>query len=320
MFYRSSIRSAALSVVFSLVLAASASADPTKEQCIDANTRAQSLLRAHSLAEARALLQSCVDPQCPTPVRIDCSRRLEVLDRMQPTIIFDAKDEAGNDLSGVSVNMDGRSLTERLDGAELSVDPGSHDFVFKAAGRAPVKQSYVLKEFEKGRRELVIIPLGAGPLSQPPRKLGTSTLNPTGSGEPERANREADGASAPRPAPVAVVRPVPISVYFLGGIAAAGLIDFAIAGTLGNSLKSELESSGCSPFCDRDKVSAMRSRYLVADLGLAVGIAGLAGAAVALLTRPGQQIGQIRTRSRASAEWLATPLRSGASIAWRTSF
>jgi hypothetical protein len=58
---------------------------------------------------------------CPILVRSDCTRRLDELDKVQPTIILVAKDAAGGDVAGVMVAIDGKPGV-RLEGAELPVD------------------------------------------------------------------------------------------------------------------------------------------------------------------------------------------------------
>ncbi|HEY3817638.1 MAG TPA: hypothetical protein VGL81_10725 [Polyangiaceae bacterium] len=134
-----------------------AAADVTKAQCIDADTNAQSLRRAGKLAEARATLAVCGDAQCPALVRDDCTRQLDAIAQVQPTIVFDAKDPVGADLSAVRVTVDGAPLAERLDGTALPVDPGAHSFVFEVSGQPAVTVSLVVKEGETGRRERVTV-------------------------------------------------------------------------------------------------------------------------------------------------------------------
>jgi hypothetical protein len=134
-----------------------ASGDVTKDQCVDANTKAQSLRRSSKLVATRAQLAICADPHCPAVVRDDCTQRLDDLERVQPTIVFDAKDGAGNDLSEVRVSMDGKPLVGRLDGTAVAVDPGPHAFTFEVSGQPSVTKGFVLKEGEKLRRERVVI-------------------------------------------------------------------------------------------------------------------------------------------------------------------
>jgi hypothetical protein len=163
----------------SLILAPrAAGADMTKVACIDANTRGQDLRRGGELAAAREQLRACTDPSCPGLVRDDCSRRLDELEKAQPTVVFEVKDGAGNDLSDVEVTVDGDATVHSLDGTALRIDPGEHVFVFHAAGQAPVSRRLMLTEAEKERRERIIIgaPTAlravAGPL--PPPEAGTA--------------------------------------------------------------------------------------------------------------------------------------------------
>jgi hypothetical protein len=80
-----------------------------------------------------------------------------------PTIVFEIKDAAGNDVSGVKVAMDGQVLTERYEGSALAVDPGEHVFRFEAPGQMAVQKKYVIVEAVKERRELVQVGPGARP-------------------------------------------------------------------------------------------------------------------------------------------------------------
>lgn len=134
-----------------------AQADVTKEQCIAANGKAQDLRRGGKLFAAREQLRLCANPACPALVRDDCTRRLDELEKAQPTIVFEPKDGTGKDLLGVRVSVDGKLLAENLDGTALTADPGAHDFLFEVAGQAPVSQQFVLHEGEKGRTERIVI-------------------------------------------------------------------------------------------------------------------------------------------------------------------
>jgi hypothetical protein len=87
---------------------APARADTTKAQCIEANTKGQDLRRDGKLSMARDQFRVCADPSCPTIVRVDCTKRLDELEGAQPTIIFDARDGSGHDLSAVAVTVDDR--------------------------------------------------------------------------------------------------------------------------------------------------------------------------------------------------------------------
>jgi hypothetical protein len=145
-------------------------ADVTKDQCIEANVRGQDLRKNGKLSAAHEQLQLCSNASCPALVRDDCARRLDEVDKVQPTIVFVAKDASGNDVAAVAVAIDGRPLTARLDGSELPVDPGEHVFTFTISGQPPVSRTLVLAAGQKDRREEVI--LGGGAPSPIPRPSG----------------------------------------------------------------------------------------------------------------------------------------------------
>ena len=138
-------------------------AGPSVQQCIAANESAQDLQAAGKLREARARLASCEATSCPGALREDCAKRVDAIDRAMPTVVFLAKDAAGNDMSAVRVTIDGALLTERLDGRALAVDLGEHLFRFEAKEGPVVMKKLVIHEGEKDRRELVLLDGAAAP-------------------------------------------------------------------------------------------------------------------------------------------------------------
>jgi hypothetical protein len=134
-----------------------ASGSSAKDRCVEAHTKAQSARRDGKFRAAREELTVCVDAGCPSMVRDDCIQRLDELERVQPTIVFDAKDGTGSDLTAVRVSVDGKLLIGRLDGSALQVEPGPHTFLFEVTGQPSVSRTFVLKEGEKARRERVVI-------------------------------------------------------------------------------------------------------------------------------------------------------------------
>jgi hypothetical protein len=133
-----------------------ATAAPSKAECVAANSSAQDLRRAGKLRAAREKLVTCVDSACPGPVREDCAERLQEIDKVAPSVVFDAKDSIGNDLSAVVVTMDGEPLAEKLDGSALPVDPGKHTFRFESRG-VKTEKTLLIHEGEKDRRERIAL-------------------------------------------------------------------------------------------------------------------------------------------------------------------
>lgn len=140
-----------------------ASAEPTMKECFDANERAIALRKDHHLQDARVQLLTCAATSCPGDVRVECARRIDEVELAVPTIVFDAKDGAGNDLVDVSVTMDGKPLVDKLDGSAQKLDPGPHQFTFKSASHVDITRTIVLREGEKDRHERLIFKGDEGP-------------------------------------------------------------------------------------------------------------------------------------------------------------
>jgi hypothetical protein len=140
--------------------------DPTTADCLSANEQSIQLRADHKLRDARAQLLICAAASCPSDVRNACTRRVVDVNLAIPTIVFEAKDSAGNDLTAVKVSMDGHPLLQKLEGIAISLDPGEHRFTFETAGQPPVEKTFVLQEAEKGRH--VTVTFGAQPSPTPP--------------------------------------------------------------------------------------------------------------------------------------------------------
>ncbi len=69
-----------------------------------------------------------------------------------PTLILDAVDAAGNDVSAVKVTVDGEPLLSHIDGTAVSVDPGPHVFTFSVVGQPAEQRMLVMGEAVKDRR------------------------------------------------------------------------------------------------------------------------------------------------------------------------
>ena len=257
-------------------------ADVSADQCIGANTKAQYLRQAGKFIEARDELKMCAQATCPRMVRDDCTQRLDEVDRVQPTIVFDVKDAAGNDLGAVSVKVDGRMLVERLDGTAIGVDAGEHAFTFQA-GEQSVTRTFMLKEGERGRAERIV--MGAAP-----------------------------AATAVAPTPRDEGRPLPWKPV---GLAAAGVgvVGLGIGIAFGVVASDKKSNAGCdsNSVCPTDSAaSALRDAKSAANVSTAFFVVGAVLAAGGLslwLFAPG-----------ASVQAAATADSHGAAFALRGAF
>lgn len=263
-----------------------ANADPTKDQCVDADTQAQSLRLGGHLAAAREQLRTCVASACPGLVRDDCAQRLDEIERAQPTIVFDVQDATGHDLTQVTVQIDGRRWLEHLDGSAVAVDPGPHAFVFQA-GQASLEQQFVIREGEKARRERVVLFAPASAVSSATAGVAAETapLAPNAGATPQ-----AGGPSDSSPPAGQMQRTLG---WVAGGVGIGGLVIGSVLGVMAasnwSSAKDECSPPSCSPASHSQAESDKNDASSAATGSTVAFIAGgalVAGGLALVLTAP----------------------------------
>jgi len=204
-------------------------ADPTTADCLVSNDRSIALRNQHQLRAARAELLVCAAASCPADIRTECVRRVGEVNAQMPTVVFEVRDADGNDLSAVAVTMDGQSLVDRIEGTALSIDPGSHEFVFTAANLPSVQKRWIIRESEKGRRELVLL----GSDASRPRAASVGLPAPEPTLQP-----------APAPSSFGMQRVIGIAV---GGLGVVGLSLALYEQITANSRYSKSQDAANSP-------------------------------------------------------------------------
>lgn len=259
----------------------SALAGPSKVQCIEANTKSQDLRRDGKLAEAREQLKRCLDPACPRLVRDDCTRRLDDLEKVQPTLVFDVKDAQGADVIDVRVSVDGRPLVDHLDGSPLNVDPGAHTFTLEVTGQPSIVDPMLVHEGETGRHERVVF----DGLHKPPPLAPSALGGLQGGSVPASDQGPASGG-------LGAQRTIGLVA---GVVGAAGLATGAVLGLLANSAFSKAKSAcdGTPSACPDAKVSTAtpfdntaKTEANAATVAFIAGGALLATGGVLFLTGP----------------------------------
>lgn len=250
--------------------------DPTTADCLSASEASLKLRGEHKLREARGQLLVCASASCPADVRNECVRRVDPVNAAIPTIIFEAKDAAGNDMTAVKVTMDGQPLAERLEGSAISLDPGTHTFRFEVVGQPPVEKTLVIYEAVKDRHEPIVMSTGGAvglvpsplppPLALPPPSIGAPPSPP-----PTPASAPDTGATASK---WNSRKTVALAVGSLGiaGLAVGGIFG-GMAASDWSSAKSE-SCPNCSPMKYQEASSDHNNAITAATVSTASFIAG----------------------------------------------
>ncbi|HEX7668962.1 MAG TPA: hypothetical protein VF395_05245, partial [Polyangiaceae bacterium] len=153
------------------------------------------------------------------------------------------------------------------------IDPGTHEFQFEIEGAPKILQQLSIRQGEKDRAiEVSFAPHGAevpeaSPYGDLPKDTGKETAPAPATGKP------------------GPLRPY---VFVAGGVGALGIIGFAALGSMGRSKENELNGT-CGPThtCAQSDVDGIKTKYVLADVSLGLGIASLgAGVALFFLSQP----------------------------------
>lgn len=244
------------------------------QACIDAHVEAQRARLRGELLLALERLLMCAQGGCPGLISNDCATWLTEVEQDLPSIVLAVVDEQGHDLIDVDVSANGRRLAERIDGQAVPLDPGSYELVFAAPGYAARAVAVTVRQAEKNR--LVRVELV-------------------------------------RQAPADVAGGVPVLSYVLGGVAVAGLATFTYFGLRGASEYEEAKDD-CAPTCSEAAVADGKRAYIVADIGLGLGLVSAAAAVIVYVVSQPDEGEQPETRVDVA------PARDGAAVQWTGRF
>lgn len=225
-----------------------------REQCNTAADQAQQLRDEGKYRRAREQLLICARDVCPTPIKRDCLEWLTQVENTAPTVVFGAKD-GSKDLSDVKVSVDGTVVTERLDGKPVQMDLGKHTVKFEYQGTSK-EEEVVIGAGQKNRNVTVV--------------FGGGAVTPPGPVTPPPGETSKEGSLVP--------------AFVVGGIGIVALGSFAIFGLGGKGDVDDLQK--CKPNCAEGDVDSARTKLIIADISLGVGIVALGVATYMILTRP----------------------------------
>jgi hypothetical protein len=231
-----------------------------KRACVAASDQGQGLRIDGKLVEAREHLLVCADASCPPIVRAACAGWLLDLDKQVPSIILAARDVTGNDVLGVTVALDGSPVPDAASGRPISLDPGTHTLRFVAPSGAAVDRVVVVGEGEQRRLIEAVFRAAANPI--------------------EPSARDAAPAMAAAPPARAGAPWAAWGVTIGAATAWATFGAFALAG----HLEYESAVSSCNGRCSPERYDPINTKFVVADVSLAVAAVATGVATVLFLT------------------------------------
>ncbi len=238
------------------------------ERCGADSEAAQRHRKAGRLLAARDSFRRCARAECPAPISSFCLSRLNETEAALPTLVVRARDANGTDVPDLDVFVNGARVG-RSDGRAISVEPGPNA-VRAFRGTTPVSDTTSLVVLEGEKLRAVSL-----------------TIGPRIAASPEPA----------RPEPAAPSRSVGPLPWVLGGLGLASLGTGAALWTSGLVERSnQLDAGGCAPRCDDSVTDSIRTRLVIGDVLVAVGVVSI-GVATYLFLRPTPRASAVTSRA-----------------------
>jgi hypothetical protein len=234
---------------------------------------------SHYLAASEEVLK-CANLGCGEALFGECTKIFGELQTATPSVVFVARDSAGNELTNVAVAIDGKPNSSVLDGKPVRVDPGNHEFSFSSTGFMSTEQVFLIRAGEQFR----------------PLSVALLHAQPGLKSEPQATSQSANDNAA------AAAGSVPLASYVLGGVGVLGLgafVGFRVAG----SNTFDTLSRQCKPTCSTSSIDGVRQKYLISDIALGVGAAATVAALTVYFTAPRAKAAQ--------AALLVSPMADG---------
>jgi len=234
--------------------------------CVASHASAQREVKAGRLKQAAQLFTACgSDNACPEQLRAECSELLDKVKTTVPSVIFSAIDGKGADVSNVKVYIDETLLLDGLDGRSVELDPGKYHFRFVLPDSSELSVDALVREGEKNR----LIQVRAAEEKQAPV------------GAPSALAGTAPVEAPPKP----LESKPPVAAWVATGVAVVGFGTFGTFAILGSSDKKKLEE--CAPTCpesEQARHDSLKTKFLIADVGLGIGAASAVVAGILFLT------------------------------------
>lgn len=229
-----------------------------KRACADAFETAQLLKSVGKLDEAIAQAAICGAASCPKTTAVPCTAWQAEWGALLAEVSLEVIDETGTTTQAAGLVVDAKPPLPTVP-SSVRVSPGPHAFRFSRPGQPDQTASVVVGERQRETVRVVFPKTVAAP--------------------------QASAAPVVPPPPEAAPSRVPTVSWVLGGVGIAGLGVFTGFAIAGRSAQNDLEKT-CSPRCSPDQASSAKTKYLIADVGLGVGLVSLAAATYFVLRPP----------------------------------
>ncbi len=100
------------------------------QACLTASEEGQKMRDERKFKKAREQFLLCMKETCPGIVKRDCAEWFNQVEGAMSSVVLSAK-VCGKDVFEAKVSIDGKAVTERLDGKSLPIDAGPHKFKFE---------------------------------------------------------------------------------------------------------------------------------------------------------------------------------------------
>jgi hypothetical protein len=170
---------------------------------------------------------------------------------------------------GLAVRVDDAPVEERELGSQLALEPGSHRVDARAQGMAPIER---LVNIDGG--EVKTITLSFRPVDKGQRGSDIAPPRPSDAARSTAGGPGAGGATR-------------TLGFIAGGVGIAGFAVFTVAGLNAKSVYDELSkecgNGGCTDPAHRDDMSRGKSLQTAANIGLVVGVVGIAASGTLMI-------------------------------------
>jgi hypothetical protein len=292
--------------------------DEDVRACAGAYEQAQVMRNSGKLRESEEQLRICVRDVCPDFVKIDCGQWLSDVRREMPSVILMVVDGSGVELSDVVVRIDGAAVTGTAGGTVFEVNPGPHEITFERQGNTRTEHVNI----RQGEKNRVVKVEFASPVD-----TDADGIIDSQDACPDQAGDAANNGCAPAtvvvPEPVGGLSDFQVGAIVAGGAGVLGMGTFVVAGLMSRNLVEDTKDKcnpqkQCPADVDLEQAERDESRLnLIANIGLGVGVAGLATGVVLLVlssdTPP-------TTTETGDIAWQVAPTRGGAWMSLTTAF